>query len=112
MPVMFMTGGPGLGPGPHPSLALKFSLDPGQSRSQTWCVAAEKSVEESFELARKVAARPWDAERARIELMDAGDTLEIHTGDADWDAALAFSQKHARSECERADALTCKPSHN
>ena len=27
--------------------------------------------------------------------MDAGDTLEIHTGDPDWDAALAFSQKQA-----------------
>jgi hypothetical protein len=60
-----------------------------------WCVAAESTLEGSFELARKVLARPWDAERTRIELMDAGDTLDIHTGDPDWDAALALSQRAA-----------------
>src|SRR5512135_2085032 len=94
-PVLFLTGGPSLGPGPHPSLALKVDLDPGATRSYTWCMAAENAPEASFELARKIAARPWDAERTRIELLDAGDTLEIHTGDPDWDAALAFSQKAA-----------------
>ena len=95
MPVVFMTAGPGLGPGPHPSLAVKLDFEPGQTRSLVWCIAAESTVDASFELARKTAARPWDAERARIELMDARDTLEIHTGDPDWDAALAFSQKQA-----------------
>ena len=95
LPVLFLTGGPNLGPGPHPSLALKVDLEPGMTRSYTWCIAAENMLEASFELARKIAARPWDAERARIELLDAGDTLEIHTGDPDWDAALALSQKSA-----------------
>src|SRR5512143_1683877 len=94
-PVLFMTGGPSLGPGPHPSLALKLDFDAGQTRTIVWCLAAEATHEASFEVARKIAARPWDAERARIELMDAGDTLDIHTGDPDWDAALAFSQKEA-----------------
>ena len=94
-PVLFMTGGPSLGPGPHPSLALKLDFDAGQTRTIVWCLAAEATPEASFEVARKIAARPWDAERARIELMDAGDTLDIHTGDPDWDAALAFSQKEA-----------------
>lgn len=95
MPVLFLTGGPSLGPGPHPSLALRMDLEPGQIKPLTWCLAAEHSIEASFELARKVAARPWDAERTRIELVDAADTLEIHTGDPDWDAALALSQKQA-----------------
>jgi hypothetical protein len=97
MPVLFLSGGPMLGPGPHPSLALKMALEPGQTRSVVWCLAAEDSTAASFELARKTAARPWDAERARIEMLDAGDTLEIHTGDPDWDAALAFSQRQALS---------------
>ena len=95
IPLIFVTGGPNLGPGPHPSLALNVVLESGASRSVTWCIAAENSLEASFELARKVVARPWEAERTRIELMDAGDTLDIHTGDADWDAALALSQKAA-----------------
>ncbi len=94
-PVVFMSGGPSLGPGPHPSLLLRLDVEPGQTRALVWCIAAEATPEASFDLARKVAARPWEAERARIELQDAADTLEIHTGDPDWDAALAFSQKQA-----------------
>lgn len=110
VPVLFLTGGPNLGPGPHPSLALKVLLDPGASHSFTWCLAAENTVEASFDLARKVAARPWDAERSRIEMLDAGDTLEIHTGDPDWDAALAFSQKGAIASFFPASEHLPKPS--
>ncbi len=96
-PVLFMTGGPSAGPGPHPSLALDLQFDPGQSPSIPWTLASEASAEISFELARRISARPWDAERARIEMMDASQTLDIQTGDADWDAALAFSQRAALS---------------
>ncbi len=95
-PVLFMTGGPKSGPGPHPSLALELDFEPGSTRTVTWVLAAaEGSPEDSFELARHLAGRPWDAERARIELLDAGDILDIYTGDANWDTALAFSQKSA-----------------
>lgn len=92
-PVLFMTGGPSAGPGPHPSLALDLQFDPGLTRTITWALASEASAETSFELARRTSARPWDAERAHIELMDVSQTLDIQTGDADWDAALAFSQR-------------------
>src|SRR5512138_1645013 len=61
-PVLFMTGGPGLGPGPHPSRALKLDFDPGMTRTIVWCFAAEATAEASFELARRTAARSWDAE--------------------------------------------------
>lgn len=93
--ILFMTGGPQPGPGPYPSLALNLDFDPGQVRSVAWSLAAEASAQVSFDLARNMATRSWDAERARIELVSAGDTLEVHTGDADWDAALAFSQAAA-----------------
>ncbi len=92
MPILFMTGGPKTGPGPFPSLAVGLELDPAAMRQVTWVQAAADSVEASFELARHFSARPWEAERTRIELMDAAQTLEIHTGDPDWDAALAVSQ--------------------
>ncbi len=94
-PVVFITGSANPGAGPHPSLAIGLELDPGATRSLTWAVASEASTEASFELARHVAARSWDAERARIELLDTGSVMEIHTGDQDWDAALAFSQTAA-----------------
>jgi len=48
-------------------------------------------VEESFDLARAVAARAWDPELARLEIAEA-EGLEFETGNRDWDAVLAFSQ--------------------
>jgi hypothetical protein len=96
-PVLFMTGGPNSGTGPHPSLSLDLVFEPGLTRTITWTLASKSTAEESFELARRATARQWDAERARIEMLNDGDTLNIQTGDEDWDAALAFSQKTALS---------------
>ncbi|HEY2981123.1 MAG TPA: hypothetical protein VGJ22_08080 [Anaerolineales bacterium] len=94
-PVVFMTGGPKPGPGPHPALTLDLELGPGQTRQFTYAQAAKDTLKASFELARHTAARPWEAERARIELVDAAQTIDIQTGDPDWDAALGFSQRAA-----------------
>jgi hypothetical protein len=91
-PVLFMTGGPGHGAGPHPSLFLDLELGPGATRQLTWTHAATEALQASFDLARLIAARPWEAERARIELLNAGQTIEVTTGDRDWDAAFALSQ--------------------
>ena len=96
-PVIFLTGGPQLGPGPYPSLSLDLDLAAGGSRTLTWAQAALSTPEESLELARRTAARPWEAERARIELVNAAQTVEVHTGEPDWDAAFALSQKTAFS---------------
>lgn len=95
VPVIFMTGGPKHGPGPHPSLMLDLELGPGATRQLTFAEAALEAVPTSFELARHTAARSWEAERARIEMLDAAHVIDIRTGDTDWDAALAFSQKAA-----------------
>ena len=94
-PVVFCSGGPKQGTAPHPSLRLGLDLEGGMLRSFTWACAAEASDTASFELARRTASRNWDAERARIELVNAADTVDIYTGDADWDAALAHTQKAA-----------------
>jgi len=94
-PVIFMTGGPKHGTGIQPSLLLELELGPGSTRQITFAEAALDTVATSFELARRSAARAWDAERARIELLNASQTLDIRTGDPDWDAALAFSQTAA-----------------
>ena len=94
-PVLFLTGGPAHGSGPYPSLFLDLDLGPGATRQLTWAQAATDTLQASFDLARQTAARPWEAERARLELLNSSQTIDIHTGDKDWDAALALSQSAA-----------------
>jgi len=96
-PVLFMTGGPKHGPGPHASLMLDLELGPGATRTLSFAEAARDTIPEAFDLARKTAARSWQAELARIEMLDQSQVLDIRTGDTDWDAALAFSQKAAHA---------------
>ena len=96
-PVIFMTGGPKHGPGPYPSLLLDVELGPGATRTLAFAEAALDTIPESFELARHTVARAWEAERTRIEMLDNSQVLDFRTGDPDWDAALAFSQKAAHA---------------
>ena len=56
------------------------------------CGVAE--TEASFELAKELVMRDWDAELARLDIMN-GRMLEIETGNKDWDATLALAQKAA-----------------
>ncbi len=94
-PVLFMTGGASNGPGPYASLMLPLDLAPGTSRQITWAIASTSDANDSFDLARKTAARHFEAEKTRIELLNASQSIEIHTGDIEWDAALALSQRAA-----------------
>lgn len=94
-PVVFLTGGPAPGLGPPASLFLDLDLGPGATRTLTWVQAATDQLQASFDLARQTSARPWEAERARLELLNASQTIDIHTGDRDWDAAFALSQSAA-----------------
>lgn len=96
-PVLYMTGGPAPVAGPYPALTVDLDIAPGATRQITWVLAALTTSGPSFELARRVAARPWDAERARLEMTNEADLLDIQTGDLDWDAAFAFTQKTAFS---------------
>ena len=94
-PALFMTGGPAPGTGPHPSLYLDLDLGPGATRTLTWVQAATDKLQSSFDLARQTSARPWEAEKARLELLNSSQTIDIRTGDKDWDAAFALSQNVA-----------------
>lgn len=95
VPMLFVTGGPKHGPGPHASLMLDLELGPGATRQFNFAQAAADTIPASFELARHAAARMWEAERARIELINQSQSIEIQTGDIEWDAALAFAQTAA-----------------
>ena len=60
----------------------------------TWVEASLDDAQASYNLARQVAARNWEAESARIELLTAGQ-VEIYTGEPEWDIAFALAQKNA-----------------
>lgn len=91
-PVIFMGTAPNEGAGPHCALSVSLVLEPSQSRTISWACAALPKAADSFALARKLAGRTWESEKARIEMLDSRDLVEITTGDPDWDAALAFGQ--------------------
>ncbi|HEX2979304.1 MAG TPA: hypothetical protein VHO48_03465 [Anaerolineaceae bacterium] len=96
-PVLFLNGGPEPGSVSYPSLMLDLELAPGQGRHFTWALASTAELSQSFELARRSTARPWEAEIARVAIQEESAQIEIQTGKSDWDAALAFSQKIAYS---------------
>jgi hypothetical protein len=95
-PVVFMTGGPAIVGSPFPGLKQEFRITPGEMRTISWSQAALSRPEDSFSTARKIVARSWDAEITRLEMANSG-LLEIYTGDTNWDAALALTQKIAYS---------------
>ncbi len=96
-PVIFLSGGCQPGSGAYPSLVLHLSLASQAVRTLTWAQAALETLSASFELARHTASRHWEAERAKIELTNVSQTIDVYSGDQDWDAAFAFSQKSAYS---------------
>jgi len=93
-PVIFMTGGPESTIGPYPALSVSLDLPPGGSRQLIWAHAALEDTESSFQKARSISAKFWDPEIAKLEVLNQN-TIEIETGDPDWDAAFAFGLKYA-----------------
>ncbi len=93
----FFSGGPAAAKGPYPGLTTQLELYPGATQTFQWSVAAMPSTAEAMELARAITSRPWEAEIARCELLNAAETVEFETGRADWDATLTLAQKAAFS---------------
>ena len=92
-PVVFLTGGPQPVSSPYPALALDLELYPGNERQVTWACASLRSYEASLEAARAATGRPWEAEQARIDLLNFSQVVQIETGKPEWDAAFALAQK-------------------
>lgn len=93
-PLIYLTNGPKHGSGSYPTLTLSFDLAPGASKSFSWIHSAQESIDASFKTAQELAGRNWEAEMARIKMLNASQ-MEIYTGNDDWDAALMLSQKVA-----------------
>jgi len=93
-PVIFVTGGAQHGKGSYPNLTLPIKLQPGEASEFKWTHVAESTTENSFQKARDYAKVNFEANYARLELVNSG-LIEIHTGDPDWDATFTLSQIHA-----------------
>ncbi len=94
-PVVFLSGGAFPAGGPFPALALDLEIYPGSHQLFTWAASAECEQDQSIAALKRAVEKTWDAETARIELLDASQVVRIQTGLPDWDAALAFSQEAA-----------------
>jgi glycogen debranching enzyme len=93
-PVVFLSGGAVVEEAAYPALVVSQNLAPGSDKAWVWAHAGLSDLSESFEAAREVVSRPWDAEIAHLELHTAS-VVEIETGESDWDIALALAQKIA-----------------
>jgi hypothetical protein len=93
-PVLFMSGAATSGSGVYPSLYLETNPVSEEKFQIVWSQSAFPDQSIAFDIARAFAARKWDAEIARLEIL-ASTQMEIFTGYADWDASIMFSQKLA-----------------
>lgn len=103
-PAIFISGGATSTASPYPALVFKLDLPPGKNRQFIWGQAALASADESITLAHEATTRNWDAEIARIELINSSN-VEIFTGNSDWDSAFSLAQTSALG-------LIMGPNHN
>ncbi len=90
-PVISMKGSVETENVPYPALSHAIELLPTASRDWSWCHAALASQESSFTLARNYLNRNWEAEFARIQMINASQ-ITIQTGDPAWNLAFNLTQ--------------------
>ena len=93
-PLTFMTGGPQVSSGPYPALQHELSLAPARAAPSPGATPRWARPKNRSTWARLTATRPWEAEIARLEMLNSSQ-IEIHTGLPEWDAALALAQTQA-----------------
>lgn len=91
-PVLLMTGGPSAVTNPCPALSKFLNLRSNQSETLNWALASKSSERESLDSARTFLASDWKKTSQSHIMKHAGQTIEIHTGQTDWDAAFKLSQ--------------------
>ncbi|NIM95261.1 MAG: hypothetical protein GTO18_16305 [Anaerolineales bacterium] len=93
-PVVFITGGATVDHAIYPALTVNTPIPSGESQDVLWSHAGLEDRVSSFEAARELVGRRWDAEIARLELLNES-MIDVETGNSDWDVALSLSQKVA-----------------
>jgi hypothetical protein len=96
VPVFYLAGGARPGRGPFTSLLVNLELAPKESIYSTWVLGSSDSISSSYESARQITTRNWEAETARIVCLNTS-LIDVHTGDSNWDLAFALAQTRALS---------------
>lgn len=96
-PVFIWDSESAIGTGAYPALTIEMNLAAGESRTFTWALVSSSHLEASRDEARKIIGIPKDAEVLRWQNGQERQMVEIETGNLEWDAAFAFSQKIAYS---------------
>lgn len=96
-PVLFMTGGPTAVSSPYPALTVPMLLAPGQTRKLTWALATQDSRLASLAAARRISATDWTAAVREHAMAHARRTLQVRTGEPNWDSAFFLSQIQAQT---------------
>jgi len=95
-PILYISGVVQPASGPYTSLATRHELIPNEPSSVTWIESALPTPEASFSQAQQITSLNWDAETARIEMVN-NSQLDVQTGNTDWDTAFSLAQSTARS---------------
>ncbi len=69
-----------------------MDLYPGNTTTLKWVCAALETSDASLDLARQLLQERWEAQTARIELVNASQMVAIRTGRGEWDNAFTLSQ--------------------
>lgn len=91
VPVFFLIGGAQPGKSPYPALNLSLTIPPNDEQNSQWVQSSLTEIKDSYEQARDLASKNWDAEFTKILRINAN-RLQINTGNHDWDTALYMSQ--------------------
>ncbi|HWQ46492.1 MAG TPA: hypothetical protein VN376_06470 [Longilinea sp.] len=92
-----ISGGPVPSRPPYAGLRLECNLAPGKDHAYIWGIVVDKDADQAQLQARQFLKANWEAETARIELVNESQIIEIETGNPEWDAILHFAQKTAFS---------------
>jgi len=96
-PICMLSGDSQINDSPFPSLWQDFQIVPGKNKTVFWVLASLPESQASLSHAKALLASPWDAQIARVKMVNESNDVEILTGDEEWDLALAAAQRSAYS---------------
>jgi hypothetical protein len=96
-PVLFISGGPTGVSNPYPALSLPLQISDHETARVSWALASKKSQYASLTKAQTVLGSNWREKAMRQIMSNAAKTIQIRTGNPDWDAAFSLAQTCARS---------------
>lgn len=91
-PLLFLSGGAVADAIAHPALSVTPRMQPGRTHEFLWALAGLSTAEDGFAAARETVGLDWEKEIAKAERAN-GRWIQVESGNADWDAALAMTQK-------------------